>query len=150
MFLVVCVEHTRNLTWKHVVWNINYDRQQCPHDLREHRAQPSVHARREMHRWWHLVRNHPRRHVGDVHIQMSNHEVNVPVFALGSRSWFSNNPTAVVEASHVTLNNHGSTQPPNLPSHTPRSMEGSLDDIIDIMKVQQAYLCALEDQTRLL
>jgi hypothetical protein len=54
-----------------------------------------------------------------------------------------------VEASHVTLNNHGSIQPPNLPSHTPRSMEGSLDDIIDIMKVQQAYLCALEDQDQI-
>jgi hypothetical protein len=108
-----------------------------------------VHARCEMHRWRHTVRDHPGRPDSRVHIQMSNHEFNVPVLAFGSGSWFSNTPITVVQASHVTLNNHGRIQPPYLPSHAPRSMEGSLDDFIDIMEVQQAYLCALEDQDQI-
>jgi hypothetical protein len=38
---------------------------------------------------------------------LSNHEVNVPVSACSSSSWFSNALTMVVQPSHVTLNNHG-------------------------------------------
>jgi hypothetical protein len=55
----------------------------------------------------------------------------------------------VQQASHVTLNNHGTHQSSKLLSHAPRSMEGSLDKFIDIMEVQLAYLCAREDQDQI-
>jgi transcription initiation factor TFIID subunit TAF12 len=80
-----------------------------------------VHARREMHHRWHPARDHPEQPDENVQIQMSNHEVNVPVSACISSSWFSNALTTVVQASHVMLNNHGRSQTSNLPSHAPRS-----------------------------
>ncbi|KAK3132200.1 hypothetical protein QOZ80_6AG0517380 [Eleusine coracana subsp. coracana] len=78
-------------------------------------------------------------------VQVTNHENNVPVTACSSWSWFPNAPTMVQQASQVTHINHGTSQSSYLPSQAPGPVGGSLENFIEIMEVQQAYLCALND-----